>query len=189
MPLGGALEGMVTGEVDETWAKEHHDLWYEEVKDKQASDLSAVETKQAISNNKNADQNAIWLTYVLSCLTPFTFLISGIIAILYAGYRLDKDQDGDVINSHYYGLIRNFFLFLTFFVVLIVTVATTNGVLAGIERYWLHNRLLDNIAYAIPIVGIIFGVIAIIVWFIRMYQGMQQLRQNKVLQIKLGPNL
>ncbi|MGL5503094.1 MAG: formate dehydrogenase subunit gamma, partial [Aeromonas veronii] len=30
--LEGALEGMVTGEVDETWAKEHHDLWYEEVK-------------------------------------------------------------------------------------------------------------------------------------------------------------
>ncbi|MDN3679160.1 formate dehydrogenase subunit gamma [Vibrio tapetis subsp. quintayensis] len=30
--MEGALEGMVTGEVDETWAKEHHDLWYEEVK-------------------------------------------------------------------------------------------------------------------------------------------------------------
>ncbi|HDX8615858.1 formate dehydrogenase subunit gamma [Aeromonas dhakensis] len=30
--LEGALEGMVTGEVDETWAREHHDLWYEEVK-------------------------------------------------------------------------------------------------------------------------------------------------------------
>ena len=29
--MEGALEGMVTGEVDETWAKEHHDLWYEEV--------------------------------------------------------------------------------------------------------------------------------------------------------------
>jgi formate dehydrogenase subunit gamma len=28
----GALEGMVTGEVDETWAREHHNLWYEEVK-------------------------------------------------------------------------------------------------------------------------------------------------------------
>ncbi len=23
---------MISGEVDETWAKEHHDLWYEEVK-------------------------------------------------------------------------------------------------------------------------------------------------------------
>jgi len=30
--MEGALEGMVTGKVDETWAKEHHDLWYEEVK-------------------------------------------------------------------------------------------------------------------------------------------------------------
>ncbi|MCF8155181.1 MAG: formate dehydrogenase subunit gamma [Rhodoferax sp.] len=28
----GALEGMKTGYVDETWAKEHHELWYEDVK-------------------------------------------------------------------------------------------------------------------------------------------------------------
>jgi len=28
----GSLDGMVTGEVDENWAKQHHDLWYEEVK-------------------------------------------------------------------------------------------------------------------------------------------------------------
>lgn len=33
----GALEGMKTGYVDETWAKQHHDLWYEEVKAKQDS--------------------------------------------------------------------------------------------------------------------------------------------------------
>ncbi len=32
----GALEGMVTGQVDESWAKQHHELWYEEVKAKQA---------------------------------------------------------------------------------------------------------------------------------------------------------
>jgi formate dehydrogenase subunit gamma len=30
----GALDGMITGHVDENWAKEHHDLWYEEVKTK-----------------------------------------------------------------------------------------------------------------------------------------------------------
>ncbi|MDN3520837.1 formate dehydrogenase subunit gamma [Halomonas ramblicola] len=29
----GSLEGMATGYVDEAWAKEHHNLWYEEVKD------------------------------------------------------------------------------------------------------------------------------------------------------------
>jgi formate dehydrogenase subunit gamma len=28
----GSLEGMITGEVDEAWAKAHHSLWYEEVK-------------------------------------------------------------------------------------------------------------------------------------------------------------
>lgn len=27
----GALEGMVTGQVDTTWAKQHHDLWYAEL--------------------------------------------------------------------------------------------------------------------------------------------------------------
>ncbi len=27
----GALEGMVNGQVDETWAKQHHDLWYQQL--------------------------------------------------------------------------------------------------------------------------------------------------------------
>lgn len=31
----GAFEGMKTGYVDETWAKQHHDLWYEEEMEKQ----------------------------------------------------------------------------------------------------------------------------------------------------------
>ncbi|MEH6822735.1 MAG: formate dehydrogenase subunit gamma [Motiliproteus sp.] len=30
----GALEGMLSGRVDEVWAQQHHDLWYDEVKDK-----------------------------------------------------------------------------------------------------------------------------------------------------------
>lgn len=33
----GSLEGMTTGYVDECWAQEHHNLWYEEVKDKTVS--------------------------------------------------------------------------------------------------------------------------------------------------------
>jgi formate dehydrogenase subunit gamma len=28
----GAMEGMRTGYVDETWAREHHELWYDDVK-------------------------------------------------------------------------------------------------------------------------------------------------------------
>ncbi len=28
----GALDSMKTGEVDETWAKEHHEIWYDDVK-------------------------------------------------------------------------------------------------------------------------------------------------------------
>lgn len=30
----GALEGMVQGEVDVNWARQHHDIWYQEVKNK-----------------------------------------------------------------------------------------------------------------------------------------------------------
>ena len=30
--MKGAYQGMRTGYVDETWAREHHLLWYEEVK-------------------------------------------------------------------------------------------------------------------------------------------------------------
>lgn len=30
--MEGAFEAMKTGYCDESWAKEHHDLWYEEIK-------------------------------------------------------------------------------------------------------------------------------------------------------------
>ena len=38
----GALEGMVNGHVDTNWAEQHHDLWYETVKD-QAVDAAEVQ--------------------------------------------------------------------------------------------------------------------------------------------------
>ncbi|TVU91748.1 MULTISPECIES: formate dehydrogenase subunit gamma [Halomonadaceae] len=41
----GALEGMTTGYVDETWAKEHHNLWYEEVKDQTLSEQEVAARK------------------------------------------------------------------------------------------------------------------------------------------------
>jgi formate dehydrogenase subunit gamma len=34
--MEGSLDSMLKGEVDENWAKEHHDLWYEEVTGKSA---------------------------------------------------------------------------------------------------------------------------------------------------------
>jgi formate dehydrogenase subunit gamma len=42
----GAFEGMKTGYVDEAWAKQHHDLWYEEVKDQAIgeAELQALKT-------------------------------------------------------------------------------------------------------------------------------------------------
>lgn len=42
--------------------------------------------------NKN---KSVWFVYIASLLTPLTCLLSGVIAIIYAGYRLDKDQDGE----------------------------------------------------------------------------------------------
>ncbi|MBT3237263.1 MAG: formate dehydrogenase subunit gamma [Rhodospirillaceae bacterium] len=39
----GAFDGMVTGEVDENWAKEHHSLWAEEEATPAASEGGAVE--------------------------------------------------------------------------------------------------------------------------------------------------
>jgi formate dehydrogenase subunit gamma len=30
--MSGAFSAMKTGYVDETWAKEHHELWYDDIK-------------------------------------------------------------------------------------------------------------------------------------------------------------
>jgi formate dehydrogenase subunit gamma len=30
--MQGAFQGMKTGYVDEAWGKEHHELWYDDVK-------------------------------------------------------------------------------------------------------------------------------------------------------------
>lgn len=41
--MEGSLDSMLKGEVDENWAKEHHDLWYEEMTGKSASETKAPE--------------------------------------------------------------------------------------------------------------------------------------------------
>ncbi|MGF1720937.1 hypothetical protein L4D20_12950 [Vibrio kyushuensis] len=137
----------------------------------------------------NKHHNGIWFAYIASLFTPLTCLLSGVVAIVYAGYRLDKGEDSEVVNSHYYGLIRSFFLNLTFFVVLIVTIATSNGVLIGINDYWYKSSMLDSIAYIIPIVGMVFAALAIVIWFYRMFKGMKQLKANLPHQPTKGPNL
>lgn len=38
--MEGSLDSMLKGEVDENWAKEHHDLWYEEIKGKPATEVN-----------------------------------------------------------------------------------------------------------------------------------------------------
>ncbi|OIQ26336.1 hypothetical protein [uncultured Vibrio sp.] len=137
----------------------------------------------------NKQHKGIWFAYIASLFTPLTCLLSGVVAIVYAGYRLDKGEDSEVVNSHYYGLIRSFFLNLTFFVILIVTIATTNGVLKGINDYWYKSSMIDSVAYGIPIVGMIFATIAIVVWFIRMFTGMKQLKADLPHEPVKGPNL
>ncbi len=48
--MEGALEGMTRGVVDENWAKEHHDLWYEEHKSAATTDQSRAEVEAAAGN-------------------------------------------------------------------------------------------------------------------------------------------
>ena len=45
--MEGALEGMTKGTVDENWAKEHHDLWYEEHLAAASTDATRAEVKAA----------------------------------------------------------------------------------------------------------------------------------------------
>lgn len=45
--MEGSLDSMVKGEVDENWAKEHHDLWYEEVVGKTAAAKSGNKGESA----------------------------------------------------------------------------------------------------------------------------------------------
>ncbi|KQA28079.1 membrane protein [Vibrio metoecus] len=139
--------------------------------------------------NQDRAHKSVWFVYIASLLTPFTCLLSGVIGIIYAGYRLDKNQDGEVANSHYYGLIRSFFLYLTFFVVLIVTVATTNGIIMGVNRYWMPESWLAKLGHGIPYVGAIIAVGAISIWIWRMIQGMQQYQNNLPHSPSKGPNL
>ncbi|WP_425244292.1 formate dehydrogenase subunit gamma [Vibrio gelatinilyticus] len=54
--MEGALEGMVTGDVDETWAKEHHDLWYEEVKNTPDNDQATVTSKASDSPDQSSQK-------------------------------------------------------------------------------------------------------------------------------------
>lgn len=46
--MEGALEGMTRGTVDENWAKEHHDLWWEDHKDEAREDYRSAEADAAL---------------------------------------------------------------------------------------------------------------------------------------------
>ncbi|WP_297478525.1 hypothetical protein [uncultured Photobacterium sp.] len=126
-------------------------------------------------------KKGIWFAYIASFLTPFTLLLSGIIAIIYAGYKLDKGAD-EVAYSHYYTIIRSFFLFLTFFVVLGVSAATTTGMIAGAE-YWIHSEILDKVLNILPFVGGAIAFVAVVVWLAKIINGMKLLSQNQAVKL------
>ncbi|CEO38948.1 hypothetical protein C0Z01_03845 [Photobacterium kishitanii] len=126
-------------------------------------------------------KKGIWFAYIASFLTPFTLLLSGIIAIIYAGYKLDKGTD-EIAYSHYYTIIRSFFLFLTFFVVLGVSAATTTGMIAGAE-YWVHSDILDKILNVLPFIGGAIAIVAIVVWFAKIINGMRLLNKNQAVKL------
>ncbi|SMY31574.1 hypothetical protein PMAL9190_00087 [Photobacterium malacitanum] len=126
-------------------------------------------------------KKGIWFAYIASFLTPFTLLLSGIIAIIYAGYKLDKGTD-EVTYSHYYTIIRSFFLFLTFFVVLGVSAATTTGMIAGAE-YWVHSDILHKALHVLPFIGGAIALVAIVIWFAKILNGMRLLSQNQAVKL------
>ncbi|PSW28165.1 hypothetical protein C9J19_12345 [Photobacterium phosphoreum] len=126
-------------------------------------------------------KKGLWFAYIASFLTPFTLLLSGIIAIIYAGYKLDKGTD-EITYSHYYTIIRSFFLFLTFFVVLGVSAATTTGMIAGAE-YWVHSDILQTVLHVLPFIGGTIAIVAIVVWFAKIINGMRLLSQNQAVKL------
>lgn len=127
------------------------------------------------------NKSGVRFAYIASFLTPFTFMISGIVAIIYSAYQLNKGTD-ELTYSHYYTIIRTFFLFFTFFVVLGVTAATTSGMVAGAE-YWVHSHFLDKVLNAIPVVGLVIAALAIVKWFVKHIQGMKLLSENKAIEL------
>ncbi|MGF1687034.1 hypothetical protein L4C36_10100 [Photobacterium japonica] len=129
------------------------------------------------TNNKAG----VRFAYIASFLTPFTLLLSGIVAIIYSGYKLNKGTDA-VSYSHYYTIIRSFFMFFTFFVVLGVTAATMTGMLAGAE-YWVHSDMLDYVLDVLPFVGAVIAVIAVLKWLFQLIRGMRLLSQNKAIEL------
>ncbi|MCG7586735.1 hypothetical protein [Photobacterium sp. OFAV2-7] len=126
-------------------------------------------------------KSGVRFAYIASFLTPLTFMISGIVAVIYSAYKLNKGTD-ELTYSHYYTIIRTFFLFFTFFVVLGVTAATTSGMVAGAE-YWVQNDFLDKLLSAIPVVGLVIAALAIVKWFVKHIQGMKLLSQNKAIEL------
>jgi formate dehydrogenase subunit gamma len=53
--MDGAYSAMRTGYVDETWAKEHHELWYNDIK---AGKIPAQRSPEAVAHGGPASTSA-----------------------------------------------------------------------------------------------------------------------------------
>lgn len=60
--MEGAFEAMKTGYCDENWAKEHHDLWYEEIKEEgkivDASSIAGQVARETASEGRGNNQDS-----------------------------------------------------------------------------------------------------------------------------------
>ncbi len=101
---GRRTRGMVTGEVDETWArkKEHHDLWYKEVMEQkngvEQSANAATEKTEGVNKNEQTSPKGIWVAYILSCF--YTIDLSSLWCDCHylRGLSFNKGEDGEVIG-------------------------------------------------------------------------------------------
>ena len=55
----GALEGMIGGEVDEAWAKQHHDVWYEDMLEQQRQMKKDGSAHKAMNRLRDISQTSI----------------------------------------------------------------------------------------------------------------------------------
>lgn len=63
-----------------------------------------------------------------------------------------------------------------------VSAATTTGMIAGAE-YWVHSDILDKILNVLPFIGGAIAIVAIVVWFAKIINGMRLLNKNQAVKL------
>ncbi|MEB8433104.1 formate dehydrogenase subunit gamma [Cocleimonas sp. KMM 6892] len=96
--MEGAYEAMQTGYCDENWAKEHHDLWYQELKNDgvlETNDSNATAmNKQSSDSMANASQNAGDSVVSASAGVAATTAAAGVSNLSDSSDNAEKVKDG-----------------------------------------------------------------------------------------------